>query len=887
MPIRRRLRSILWRVHVEQEVREELAHHLELRTHELVERGWAPEAARAEATRRLNGVEHTLSRLGERRDRTFARRDRLEDLRQDVAFALRQCRLRPGFTSAAVLTLALGIGATTAIFSVVHAVILKPFPFPDPERVLYVYTSWRNGVGHTSVGNYNYMRQHVTSLEHFAAGFYSSFNLTDEAAPERVLGMRVTSTYFPIFGIAPLHGRTFTADEDQPGYERVVVLSHRLWQRRFGGDPSIVGRQIRVSGIPHDVIGIMPASLDEVDTARELWVPTAFTAERLAMYDEHYLELYGLRRADVTLSQVNDDLTRAALGLRRDHPQFNDDRGAGARVYGEFLTADSSTRLFVLLAAVVLVLLIACGNVANLLLARLAARSRELAIRAAIGAERGRIVRQILTESLVLAGLGAVGGVLLAWWALPALVASAPAGVPRLPTASLSPPVLGGALLLAFGSAVIVGLLPAWQATGRRSLRGELGVGKGAASGTIRSWVRQTLVGAQAALVLVVLAGAGLLVRSAINLQRVPIGFDPSGALAARVGLIGPQYRSVEQVKGTFMQLLERVEAATGVEAAALDSHAPLVGTGGTNGLFPEGRPTTMENLINSRSHFITSDYFRVLRIPLKAGRHFTRDDVRAAPLVMIINETLARRAFGEDDPIGKRISCCGGGPGKPSWKTVVGVVADVRSRGPAVDPQPEFYLPVPQIPDVAWTWIQSSLNVIVRPAAGDPTAMAGVIRDSVRQIDPTLPVYNILTLDEGLRRTLAQARFNTTLMSLLGLTGLVLAALGIYSVIAWLVSQRTREIGVRMALGASAREVVRQITVHGLRPVAIGLLLGVAGALATGRLLKPQLFRVGARDPLSLGVVAGLLLVVAACAALVPAWRAASIDPARALRES
>jgi predicted permease len=888
MPIRRKLRSILWRVPVELEVREELAHHHELRTRELTDRGWAPDAARAEAARRLSGVEDTLARLGARRNRAFARRDRLQDLGQDVAFALRQCRLRPGFTAAAVLTLALGIGATTAIFSAVYAVILKPYPFPNPERVLYVFTTWREGVGATSVGNFNYLRQRVTSLEQFAAGSYSSFNLSDDAAPERVLGMRVTWNYFPVFGIPPLHGRTFAADEDQPGRERVVVLSHRLWQRRYAGDPAIVGRQIRVSGVPHDILGIMPAAFDEMDTARELWVPAAFTPERLAMHDEHYLELYGLRRADVTLAQVNEELTRAALGLRRDHPEFNVYRGAGARVYGEFLTADSRTRLFVLLAAVLLVLLIACGNVANLLLARLAARSRELAIRAAIGAGRGRILRQILTESLVLAGLGTVGGVLLAWWALPALVASAPSGVPRLFSATLSPPVLLGALILALASATIVGLLPAWQATGLRSLRGELGDGKGTPTETVRPWVREVLIGGQAALVLIVLAGAGVLVRTAINLQRVPIGFDPAGTLAARVGLIGPQYGNPEQLKTTFLELLERIEAAPGVEVAALDSQVPLVSTGGaSNGLVPEGRPTTMENAINSRSHFITPDFFRVLRVPLRAGRFFTADDVRAAPLVMIVNETLARAAFGTGDPIGKRIACCGGAPGKPSWKTVVGVVADVRSRGPAVDPQPEFYLPVAQIPDVAWTWIQGTLNVIVRPATGEPAALAGVIRDSVRQIDPALPVYNIMTLDEGLRRTLAQARFNTTLMSLLGLTGLILAALGIYSVIAWLVSQRTREIGVRMALGASAPDVVKQITKHGLRPVLCGLVVGAAGALAAGSILEPQLFKVGARDPVSLTVVAGLLLVVASCAAIVPAWRAASIDPARALHDA
>jgi putative ABC transport system permease protein len=891
MPIRRRLRSIVWRVPLEQEVRDEMAHHVDLRTQELIDGGLDPARARAEALRRMGDVhrmEAELVRLGRDRDTTLAWREWLGELTQDIRFAIRQARRSPGFTTAAVLTLALGIGATTAIFSIVYAVILKPYPFPNADRVLHVYTTWREGLSATSGGNFDYLRRHTTSLEHLAAAFFPNFNLTDGDTPERVQGMMVTSNYFQVFAIPPLYGRTFSVDEQQLGRNNVVILSYRLWQRRFGSDPSIVGRDIRISGEPNTVVGIMPSTFDEIagTERQELWAPIAFTPERLAMYDEHFLELYGLRKADVTLAQVNDDLSRVAEGLRRDHPQFNQDRGAGARVYGEFVTADASTRLIVLLAAVVLVLIIACGNVANLLLARLAARSRELAIRTAIGAGRRRIIRQVLTESLVTAMLGGLAGVLLAQWLLPALIASAPVGVPRLESASLSAPVLAAALLLALGSAVLVGLLPAWQAT-RADVRHELGDGKGALGSAVRPWVRQCLIAAQAALVLIVLAGAALLVRSAINLQQVPIGFDTTGTLAARVGLHGPAYRDLALLQTKFAQLLQLVEAGPGVQMAALDSQPPLVGSRGSNGLWPEGRPLVMESLINSQSHFVSPDYFRALRIPLKAGRAFTAEDVRAVPLVMIINETVARQAFGSDHPIGKRIACCEGGLEAPSWKTVVGVVADVRSRGPAAEPRPEFYLPLAQIPDAAWNWIGNTMNLIVRPDAGEPAAMAGIIRDAVRQIDPTLPVYNISTFDEALHRTTAQARFNTTLMTALGLTGLGLAALGIYSVIAWLVAQRTREIGVRMALGASVREVVGPMTLHGLRPVTIGLALGALGTLVTSRMLEQQLFQVNARDPLTLAAVVVLLWLVAAAAALVPAWRATSIDPASALRDA
>ena len=628
----------------------------------------------------------------------------------------------------------------------------------------------------------------------------------------------------------------------------------------------------------------MPPSFDAFAATAELLVPAAFTAERLAMFDEHFLEMYGRRRADVTLAQVNEELERVGRNLKRDHPQFNVERSIAAQVLSDFVIGDFRSRLFVLLAAVILVLVIACANVANLLLARLAARSRELAIRAAIGASRGRIVRQVLTESVVLAGLGGIAGVLFAWWLLPILVASAPTGVPRLETASLDLTVVLTALAMVLTSAALVGLLPALQTVRGRELRDELGDGKGTSGGTVRPWVRQTLIASQAALVLVVLAGAALLVRSAINLQAVPIGFDTSGVLSARVALPAAQYSTPAKARSAFMTILERLSASPGVEVAALDSQPPLVGTGGSNGLIPEGRVIDTTSIINSRSHFVTPDYFAALRIPLKAGRDFTAQDIRSAPLVMVINETLAREAFQGQDPIGKRITCCEGTPDNPAWKIVVGVVADVRSRGPAQPPQPEFYLPIEQIPDAAWTWIGRTMNIMARSSGDDPSTLTGALRQSVRDLDPTLPVYAIRTMDEGLRLTLAQAKFNMLLMAMLGVTGLILAGLGIYSVIAWLVAQRRKEIGLRMALGASAGEVVRQVTIHGLKPVTLGLMVGLLLALLTGRLLQGQLFEVGARDPIALGAVVLLMLLVAILAGLIPAARAARIDPSQVL---
>jgi predicted permease len=884
MALRQRLRSLIWRVPVEQEVHEELAHHIELRTRELIGRGIDPAEARAQALRRLQDgrVEAELTRIGRQRNDTWARRERLDELRQDLTFALRQCRAHPGFTLAAVLTLAIGIGATTAIFSVVHAVVLKPYAYADPESVLLTYSTWRGNRGSWSVGNFNYFDQRLTTTTHFAAAAGISLNLADGDQPERIVGRRVTHDFFPLFGIQPAHGRVFTPDEDQPGRTTVVVLSHRLWQRRFSGDRAVVGRAIRMNGESYDVIGVMPPAFDDIGDTAEAWIPIGFTPAQLAMYDEFYLDAYARMKPGVSMAQVNGEFSRVAESLAADQPFMNRDRGAGVELWSTFHVGDYRLRLLVLLAVIALVLLIACGNVANLLLARLAARSRELAIRAAIGAGRGRIVRQVLSESLVLATLGGIAGVMVAWWSLPVLIRLAPDGVPRLTTTTVSAPVLLAGAALVIGSALVVGLLPAWQAGRRTSLTEDLGDGKGALSSAMKPWMRQTLIGAQAALVMIVLAGAALLVRSAINLQQEPIGFDYHGVLTARIALPAAQYGTPAAAHAAYRQVLERVQLSPGVRVAAIDSQAPLTPGGGSNGLFPEGGEG--RDLIQSISHFVTPQYFSVVNTPFRAGRAFTNADTRQSEFVMIINETLARTAFGHENPIGKRISCCEGGPGKPHWKTVVGVVADVKARGPALPARPEFYLPLMQIPDVAWTWIGRSLVIMTR--GDDVAAMTAAIRGAVKAVDNTLPVFRIWTLDEGLSRIMAQARFNTLLMTLLAGTGLVLAALGIYSVIAWLVAQRTREIGVRMALGASARDVIAIMSAHGLKPVIIGLAVGLLGAMAATRLLQNQLFEVGPRDPITLGTTALVLLIVGAAAAAIPAWRATAIDPSTALRE-
>jgi putative ABC transport system permease protein len=886
--------SRLLRPPVEIEVDDELAFHVEMRARELTEGGMEPDAARRAAAARFHDLEATrreCRRIARGRDSNERRREWWGELSQDLAFAFRQMGRSPGFTAVTVLTLALGIGATTAIFSVLRAVVLLPLPFPEPERLHAVSTTWRGSPGGTSAGNYLYIRERQGSYAALAAVDYTPFNLSEGDAPERVLGAAATHDYLPLLGLAPALGRIFGADEDAPGKDRVVVLSHRLFVRRFGADPGVLGRSLLLSGVSREVIGVMPASLDAVSAGEQLWVPIAFTPERRAMYDEHYLSLFGRLRPGVTLAQARADLERVVRDLVRDHPRDNPDRGATASPLLDDVVGDYRERLTVLLAAVGLVLLIACANVANLLLGRGASREHELAVRAALGAGRGRLARQLLTESVLLGALAVAVGLLVAQVGLGLLVATAPAGVPRLEEARIDGGVLAFAAVMGLVSSVLFGLAPALQAS-RVDLRPGLGEGgRTVAGGTSRDRLRRGLVAAEVGLALTLLVGAGLLVRTGVNLARADVGFDPEGLLTARVGLPREGYAGHERTARAFEAILERLRARPSVQAAFV-SKLPLTPGAGTNGLIPEGRPVDptnpLKSSINTDLQIVSPGYFQAMRIPVRAGRTLTADDRRGAPKVMVINEELARLAFPGENAVGRRISCCEpgeGGPSTPSWKEVVGVVADVSRSSPGELPSPQFYLPHDQVPEEAWDWISRSMGLVARGAEG-PAALVPFVREAVRGVDPTVPVYDVQTMLERRRGAVAQQRFGATLLSMLGLVGLVLAAVGIYGVVAFFVSQRTREIAVRLALGAGPAEVVGLVVRQGLRPVVGGLVLGVLGALFAGRALRAVLYGVGAADPLTLGAVSLVLLGLAGLACAVPARRASRVDPARTLAE-
>ncbi|HMC78216.1 MAG TPA: ABC transporter permease [Vicinamibacterales bacterium] len=806
---------------------------------------------------------------------------------RDIKFALRQFGAQPGFTAVALLTLAIGIGATSAIFSAVHAVVLQPLPYPAPERLVNVYEDYRGRPGGVSAGNFTDARNGAGTFESMAAAQYSSFNLSRENAAERITGARVTASFFDVLGVQPALGRPFTAAEDEPGQAPVVVLSHRLWARRFGSDPSVVGGDVRLGGQAYRVLGVMPASFDLTADSEELWVPIAFTAERKATHDEHYLTVYGRLKPGVSRQQALRDLTRLVPGIQVVDPKHTQQLGFMVIPMTDDVVGDYRGRLFVLLGAVSFVLLIACGNLANLLLARGAARSGELAIRAALGAGRARIVRQLLTESLLLALSASILGLALAQIGIRVLVSMSPPGVPRLEQAGLDGQVIAFTIGVALVCALIFGLAPAMRAARTDVQTGLRSAGRSAGSGGVRDRLRTALIAGELALALLLLSGASLLIQSAIALQRVPPGFNAEGVLSARLSLPADQYGTATQAQQAFEAILEQARAIPGVRAAGITSQVPRGRGGNGNGLIPEGRTPDAANAIGSRLRMVTPGYFDAMGIPITRGRALTDQDRRGGLKVMVISEALARAAWPDQDPIGRRIICCEAAPdGGPDYKTVVGVAGDVRSNAPGDAPTPEFYLPIAQVPPEAWTWIQRTMYVVVR-TPGDPSSAGGSLREAVRRVAPDVPLFDVRTMEERLGASLSTARFNMTLLTLLGGIGLLLAAIGIYGVMGYFVTRRTQEIGVRMALGATRADVVRLIVRQAAAPVAIGLAAGVLASLALTSVLQAQLFGVSPRDPLTLMGAAVLLAVVGLVASLVPARRAASIDPTRALRAS
>ena len=872
---------------VEQEVDAELAFHVDMTMQMLAAQGMTAEAARAEAVRRFGDmavVSAECRRFGRERDRSRSRAEYLAEVRQDLGFAIRQLARARGFAATAAGTLALGIGATVAVFSALYAVALQPLPFTDSDRVVQIVAQ-RGGRTEDifSSGEFAAIRERKDAFAHVAAVTGGGFTLTGMGAPELIGGTLVTADYFRVLGVGPLLGRGFLASDDIPGAPHVVLMSHRLWTSRFASDTSLVGRTIRLDDEPHTVIGVLPPAFDATGTDDELWAPRQLTTAQLTSNSGRWLRIVARLAPGASMDRAASAAGTAMQSLAARTPGVTQNVGAIVRRYIDGVAGAPRERLLVLFGAVVLVLLIACVNVANLLLARSTVRARELAIRAALGAGRGRLVRQLLVESLVLSLAAAVAGVIVAFGLVKALVILGPADTPRLDQARVNGVALAFTLGLGLASSLLVGLVPALRSA-PRSLQSTLrDGGRGTAGGSQRDGLRAVLVAAEVALAMTLLIGAGLLIRSAWLLQRVDPGFRAERVVTARVLLPAARYREAAHIARTFIRIREAALQVPGVQQAALVSVVPLAGGILGTRIASEGRQLAPDERLPVDIRYASPGYFAAMGMPLRDGRDFAREDDTTAAPVAVISGSLARTLWRGERAVGKRIDAMQVEHGKPNWITVVGVVADVHNAALNEPAKPTLYMPFTQTPEGMWRATGRSLVLVARTTPA-PESIVRALQQAVMTVDPLLPLVDVNTMQNLVSESMATARFNTLLLSTLGALALVLASVGVYGVVAYYVSQRTREIGVHMALGATPGDIWRLVLKRGLRPIVWGVIVGVALSLATARVLRGQLYGVSTQDPATLAAVAATLLGVAVVATFVPALRAIRVTPARAL---
>ena len=809
----------------------------------------------------------------------------------DVRYAFRMLRRSPAFTAVAVIALALGIGANTALFTVLNTVLLRPLPFRDAGRICQLRRWYPSGGSGTSISGtkFLYWKQNNRVFDKVAAYdvLGTGFNLSGEGEPERIRGFRVSEGFFEVLGLTPLAGRSFTAEEDRPGAERVCIISEGLWRRRFGADPGIVGRRLTLGGEGFTVAGVMPSF--QFHLAADVWTPIRF---QMSPTDRPNLVFVIARlKSGVTEAAARTDLAEVAKRFRSEYPNLIDkNESAGLVPFREFIVGDVRRPLWILLGAVALVLLIACANVANLLLARASARSKEVAIRTALGAGRGRVVRQLLTESAILAMAGGVLGVLLAVWGLRVLVALAPAGIPRLAEVSVDTPVLAFTFLVSLATGVLFGAVPALESS-RGDVAGTLKSAGGrsdtAAAGRGR-W-RSALVVSEVALALVLLIGAGLLIESFLRIRGLKSGFDPRNVLTMQMSLSPAKYATTAQTDAFVRQVLRRIETLPAVEVAAAAVSLPLE-VGPDMPISIQGRPDPEGSLGigNVLWRSISPAYFRALKIPLLGGRYFTESDSGGSPRVAIINESMAKRYWPNENPIGKQIEIGRrlGPELAEGYREIVGVVGDVREAGLDL-PLPDCaWVPQSQVTDALTALANRVLPLAFVVRTGiDPMALRDAIRREALGVDFQQPVSNFRTMEDIVSASTAQRGFNVTLLGVFAAIALLLAAVGIYGVMAYSVEQRTHEIGIRMALGAERSKMLSMILWRGLALAATGVAVGLAGAFALTRLMTTMLFGVKPAEPIVFAGLSLLLLAVAGLACLIPALRATRVDPLVALR--
>jgi putative ABC transport system permease protein len=809
----------------------------------------------------------------------------MDSLLQDIRYAIRLCLRTPGFTAVAVLALALGIGANTAIFTIVNAVLLEPLPFRDPSRLVVLWETNARRPGRPNVlgpANIARWQDRATAFERMAPFYDYRVNLTGDGEPEELIAQDVTPDFFPTLGVAPLVGRDFAPDEGPDGRNAVAVLGFGLWQRRFAGDAGIVGRTIQLSGRPVTVIGVMPADVrlfvkrgSLTDKAPDLWRPFAF-GEQHRQARGRYMSAIARLKPDATLEAAQAQLSTIASALQVERPQFNTGWGALVVPMHRELAGDIRPALLVLSGAVGFVLLIACANVANLLLARGATRQREIAIRHALGAGRFRVVRQLLTESLVLCILGGTLGLLVAQWSLDVLLAISPVDLADLGSVHLSYPVLAFTALVSLATAIVCGFAPAFEGS-RAGVQEALKDGARQVGGGLRHRrIRQAFVVAEVALAVVLLVGAGLMLRSFGTLSGVNPGFDGRHVLTARLTVPAARYSTDETRVEFFSALVSRLAAIPGVESAGAISFLPLAGGGAATSFAIVGQPPPgagQEPVADVR--VADNGYFNSMKIPLLSGRLFTDREMHEKSNVVVVNEALAKRYFPGGDALGKSLIINMTDPNVPT--EIVGIVGDVKYADFQTEPRAMTYWPHPQLAYGAMT-----LTMRTTP---DPASFAPLVEREVRGLDKDQPISDVRTMDQWVARTLSQARFSSTLLTTFAALALLLAAIGIYGVMSYAVSQRTSEIGIRLALGAEARDILTMIVGNAVKLAVIGLAIGVVLALALSRTLTSLLYETAGTDPLTFAAVVGVLGAVALLASYFPARRAARIPPVDALR--
>jgi putative ABC transport system permease protein len=806
----------------------------------------------------------------------------METLLQDVRYGFRVLLRNPGFSVVALLTLALGIGANSMIFSVVNAVLLRPLPFPDSGRLVRVGESHQNSgyqTNNMTYASFLDLGERTESLDHIAGSRFWTENLTDGSGsePEEVFSMLVSAEFFSALGVAPMLGRTFFPEEDQPGRDNVVVISNGLWQRRYGSDPSLIGKTIKISGVDRTVIGVMPLGFQSAflfSGQYDLWTPLVATGALRDNRRSHLLAVIARLRTGATIEQAQAELAAFAGRIEEQNPGVDPELSVNVVGLQERLVAPFRPALVVLLCAVACVLLIACANVANLMLARAAVREREMAIRLALGAGRWRVFRQLLTESVLVALGGGALGLLLAVWGIDTIKAVNPGNLPRLDEVSLDGRVLGFTMLTSLVTGIVFGLAPALQLP-RLSLHEVIKEGARGSSGARRRWVRQILVVSEVALALVLLIGAGLLINSFWRLQQVDRGFDAHNVLTIRLTLPRARYARNEQQVAFLKDVLERVSQVPGIRSAGLTSTLPLSGGPATD-FEIEGRPFVDPGAVPSADiRIVDPNYFRTMSIPLRAGRSFTDRDVSNSTTVMVINEDMARRFWPNEEPLGKHVTMKDWGP--PLTGEIVGVVGDVKAGGLESETRPMIYWPYPQFPTI--------FNNLVVRTDDDPSGVVAAVKSRIWSVDRELPVTRIATMESVLANSVAPRRFNMMLLGLFAAVALALAAVGIYGVISYMVSQRTHEIGIRLALGAKNGDVFRLVIGQGMSLALAGVGLGLMAAFGLTRLMSGLLFGVSPTDGATYIVIAVLLTGVALAACLVPARRAIKVDPMVALR--